>query len=205
MEILKKLIIIIAFFCTTSAWAQISVNVQEAFKTSYAQEAYGKYSEAVKTLRKVYDADSYPINLRLGWLSYLEGQYTQSASYYNKAIKLKPLSIEAKLGLTYPESAMGNWESILSIYKSILKIDPNHYTANLKLAQIYYGRKDYLSAKKHFDLLINFYPFTYEPVIGAAWNNLKMGKTREAKVLFSYCLLLNPGDDSATKGLNAIK
>ena len=205
MEFLKKLLLIVLLTSTYLLPAQNTEEIQKAFKESYAFEAQGKYSDAVKAVKKVYKADSYPVNLRLGWLTYMAGQFTESVSYYSKSIKLKPLSIEARLGMTYPASAMGNWDNVITQYKEILKIDANHYTANLKLGQIYYSRKDYSSAEKYFNVVLNFYPFTYDPVINAAWNYLKMGKMREAKVLFDYALMLSPGDTSALAGLEQIK
>jgi len=205
MEFLKKVLLIVLLTSTYLLPAQSTEEIQKAFKESYAFEAQGKYSDAVKAVKKVYKADSYPVNLRLGWLTYLAGRFTESVSYYSKSIKLKPLSIEARLGMTYPASAMGNWDNVITQYKEILKIDANHYTANFKLGQIYYSRKDYSSAEKYFNVVLNFYPFTYDPVINAAWNYLKMGKMREAKVLFDYALMLSPGDTSALAGLEQIK
>ena len=38
-----------------------------------------------------------------------------------------------------------------------------------------------------------------------AWTNLQLGKSREAKILFKKVLLLSPGDQSATTGLELIK
>ena len=205
MEVLKKIIVIVFIISSYGLKGQTTEEIIAAFKSSYTQEYNGKYSDAVNTIKKVYVASSYPINLRLGWLSYLAGQYSDAVSYYSKAIKIRPLSIEARLGMTYPASAMGNWDNVITQYKEILKIDPNNYTANLKLGQIYYGRKNYTAAEKYFDVVINSYPFTYDGVIGAAWNYLKMGKLREAKVLFEYALMLNPGDESATAGMKAAK
>ena len=205
MEILKKIGLIILITISFNLSAQTTTDIAKAFKESYIQETNGQYSDAVKTMKKVYKADNYPINLRLGWLTYLAGQYTEAVSYYSKAIKLKPLSIEARLGMTYPASAMGNWENVITQYKEILKLDAANYTANLKLGQIYYGRKNYSEAEKYFDMVLNHYPFSYDPVIGAAWNYFQMGKIREAKVLFEYTLMLNPEDESATSGLELIK
>ncbi len=205
MDILKKILAVIFVVITYAVSAQTTEEIQTAFKNSYSQESGGKYSDAVNTLKKIYKADSYPINLRLGWLTYLAGQYTESVSYYSKSIKLKPLAIEAKLGMTYPASAIGNWDAVLSEYKDIIKIDAMNYTANLKIGQIYYARKSYTEAEKYFNIVLNNYPFTYDPIINSAWNYLMMGKMREAKVLFDYTIMLNPGDESATKGLEMIK
>lgn len=66
-----------------------------AFSSSYKFESFKQYGEATKALMKVYDINSYVINLRLGWLTYLNGEHTASIKYYNQAINLKPKSIEA--------------------------------------------------------------------------------------------------------------
>jgi tetratricopeptide (TPR) repeat protein len=115
------------------------------------------------------------------------------------------LSIEARLGLTYPASAIGNWEQVITQYKDVLKIAPNNYTANLRLGQIYLNRKEYQTAAKYLELMINQYPFTYDVMISTAWNYYYEGKLREAKILFQKVLLIYPKDESATLGLSNIK
>ncbi len=180
-------------------------NLIQAFKTSYEQEAKGEYKKASETLKAVYNQDSYEINLRLGWLHYLAGLFTESTTYYQRAIDLMPYSEEAKFGITYPLSALGKWNEVENIYKKILKISPNNTTANYKLGLIYYGREDYNNAYKHFEKVVNLYPFGYDGLLMFAWTNLKMGKTREAKVLFNKVLLYSPDDKSALEGLGLIK
>jgi tetratricopeptide (TPR) repeat protein len=204
MEVIKKVFVILFMSAGISLYAQTNADIQKAFSESYTLESDGKYSEAVKAMKKVYKADSYPINIRLGWLNYLAGNYTASISYYSKSIKLKPLSVEAKFGLTYPASAMGNWDQVIAQYKDVLKIDPQNYTANLKLGQIYYSRKDYKTAEKYLDIVLNAFPFTYDPILYSAWNKYFLGKTREAKILFEMVLMLSPEDSSATDGLKLI-
>jgi tetratricopeptide (TPR) repeat protein len=204
MEILKKIIMIVI---AASIFSGIAAQdkVQEAFKNSFTSESDGKYSQAINQIKKVYDADSYEINIRLAWLSYEAGQYTESVSYYSKCIKLKPLSVEALLGLTYPASAIGNWEQVIDAYSKVLKIDENNYSANLRMGQIYLNRQEYKKADEYFQVLLNMYPFTYDVVLNTAWNNYYMGKFREAKVLFEKVMWLNPGDSSAQTGLDSIK
>ena len=77
-------------------------------------------------------------------------------------------------------------------------------TANYKLGSIYYGNENYTDALKYFEKVVNLYPFDYSSLLMYAWTNLKLGKTREAKVLFNKVLMNKPGDESATDGLNAI-
>ncbi len=205
MEILKKSVLMLLFIGIVTISLNAQSNIAEAFKDSYTQENKGEYSAAVIDLKKVYQKDSYAINIRLAWLSYLAGQYTESMSYYKKSISLKPLSIEALMGLTYPAAAMGNWEQVINAYLEVLKIDKANYTANLKLGQIYMSRTKYEIAEPYFKLLINQYPFTYDVVLNTAWNNYYLGRFREAKILFNKVLWLSPNDASAMDGLSKIQ
>lgn len=190
--------------CGTPVTAQNS-NLTKAFSESYILETKGDYARSAETIKKVYSADSYIMNLRLGWLYYLAKNYKESVSYYNKAIVLLPLSIEAKLGYAYPAFALGNIEGVIKTYKEILKIDPVNYYGNYRLGSLYYERKDYQNAQNHFDKIINLYPFDYDAIIMSAWTYYRMGNYREAKVLFNKALLNRPGDSSALEGLGLIK
>jgi tetratricopeptide (TPR) repeat protein len=210
MEILKKIKIIIVmtslfFVQAKNLSGQDYKALQDAFISSYTYENNKNYLKAVDALKKVYDNESYEINVRLGWLYYFAGNYPESIVYYSKAIKLKPYSIEARFGYALPASAMGNWNLVLDKYNEIFKIDPSNYTANYRTGLIYYNRKDYAAAYKYFEKLANMYPFDYDATHMYAWANYRMGKTREAKVLFNKTLFIKPADGSALEGLGLIK
>jgi tetratricopeptide (TPR) repeat protein len=179
--------------------------LQQAFSKSYQYEARGNFSDAIAAMKAVYQEDSYEINVRLGWVTYLAGQFTESSAYYQKAVTLKPYSVEAKLGLANPASALGNWDQVIAQYKDILTIDPQNTTANYRLGSIYYGRKDYATAEKHLEKVVNLFPFDYDSMVLYAWTSLKLGKLREASVLFNKVLLIRPSDVSAQEGLSLIK
>lgn len=185
--------------------AQDKVSLEEAFKTSYTHESNAEYSKAAEVLKKVYDEGSYELNLRLGWLDYQAGLFTESIAFYNKSILLMPMSIEARLGFVLPAAALGNWNQVITRYNEILKIDPNHYTVNYRMGLIYYGRKDYQTAYKYFEKIANLYPFDYDALYMFGWTNYRLGKLREAKVLFGKALLNKPGDASAREGYDLIK
>jgi len=203
MEILKKsTIFFLSLFLLNSIYAQ---DVNKSFTNSYKYEKSGDYNQAISEIKNVYDENSYEINLRLGWLCYSAGNFTESISYYNKSINIMPLSLEAEFGIIYPASAVGNWNQVIAAYKRILTIDPKNVTANYKLGYIYYNQKDYQKAYRFFEGLVNNYPFEYNYLLMYAWTNLNLGKTREAKVLFNKVLLLSPDDSSAKKGLEKIK
>ena len=190
---------------TVSLQAQISQEVMDAFKKSYSLESAGKFSEAAETLKKVYNEESYELNLRIGWLDYQAGLFLESRSFYNKAVSLRPMSIEARFGLVLPLAALGNWDQVIEQYNKIQEINPNNSVANYRLGAIYYGRMQYEKAATYLEKVINLFPFDYDGLVLYAWTNLKMKKIREARLLFQKALLVRPGDASATEGLKLLE
>ena len=205
MEFLRKFSAILLISISSVLFAQTTNTVAKAFEESYSLEKEGEYNKAIKKIKTVYSADSYEINLRLGWLNYYAGFFTESTTYYQKAILLMPYSIEAKLGLINPLAALGNWNIVIKTYEKILQLDPKNSTANYRLGSIYYGKKDYNNAYKYYEKVVNSYPFDYDATLMFAWTNYFMGKKREAKILFNKVLLISPNDSSANEGLGLIK
>ncbi len=203
---MKKItLVLVSLFLLTTIISAQNTSLQDAFKNSYELEKEGEYSKAINALKKVYDDNSYELNLRLGWLHYSSGLFTEAAAYYQKGIELKPLSIEARLGYALPTSALGNWEQVLTTYKAILQIDPNHSTTNYRIGLIFYGRQDYKTAERYFEKVLNSYPFDYDSLLMLGWTKYFLGKRNEAKVLFNKVLLYSPEDDSALEGLDLVK
>lgn len=206
MDILKRLgFSIMILMMTTTAFSQSNEVLMNAFSTSYEQEKNGKYEEAINTLKAVYQEDSYEINLRLGWLNYLSGMFTESMPYYQKCIYLRPMSIEARFGIVNPAAAMGNWTQVEKHYNDILSIDPENSQANYRMGMIYYGRADYAKSLQIFEKLLNRYPFDYDIIMMSGWTQYRMGDMRKAKVLFNKALLNRPNDSSALEGLKLLE
>jgi len=201
----KKLILLGLTLISLNLAAQDFVKLTEAFSKSYAKEKEGKYDEAAKALKAFYDEKSYEVNLRLGWLTYLQGQFSESVGYYSKAVKLMPYAIEPRMGIVLPESAMGNWGAVVEQYNKILSIDPNNTTVLYRLGMINYENKDYKKAYSYFEKVVNLYPFDYYSVLMLGWTNYQLGKTKEAKILFQKALLYDPTSASAKEGLSLIK
>ncbi len=176
-----------------------------AFKESYAKEKTQQYSEAASILKTLYDEKSYEINLRLGWLTYLQGQFSISIQYYNKAIDLMPYAIEPRLGIVLPASSIGNWDLVINQYNRILSIDPNNTLVLYRMGLISYEKKDYKQAYGYLEKVVNLYPWDHDSVLMFAWTNFMLGKTRDAKILFQKVLLYNPDNTSAREGLGMIK
>jgi tetratricopeptide (TPR) repeat protein len=206
ISLFRYFAISLLFFISLSLFSQNNqATLQDAFSKSYQYKNRGNFTDAITTLKTVYQEDSYEINLRLGWLNYLGGFFTESTAYYQKAIKLKPYAIEAKFGFVYPAAALGNWDQVIAQYQEILKIDPQNTIANYRMGSIYYGKLDYATAEKYLEKVVNLYPFDYDSNILYAWTNLKLGRNREAQVLFHKVLLMRPKDSSALEGMGLIK
>ncbi len=203
---MKKLIsTFVLVLAVAIVFAQDYAKLTSAFNESYAKEKNAKYTDAAAVLKAHYDEKSYEINLRLGWLTYLQGQFSESMGYYSKAIDLMPYAIEPRLGIVLPASAMGNWDLVVLHYNKILNIDPNNTLVLYRMGLINYERKDYKQAYSHFEKVVNLYPWDHDSLLMFAWTNYMLGKTREAKILFQKTLLYNPDDASAKEGLGLIK
>jgi len=207
MEILnKKTVIMLAVILLAfTIKAQDIKVIQKAFEESYKLEKEAEYKKAADKLKEVYQNDSYEINLRLGWLNYQAGLFNESAAHYERAVSLLPMSLEAKFGLVLPLAATGKWDEVSVIYQKILEICPNNTVTNYRLGLILYGKEEYLKAYEHFKKVVDLYPFDYEGLLMYAWTNLKLGKNREAKILFNKVLMYMPNDASALEGLGYIK
>jgi len=205
METIRRnTLTLVLLLISYAAFSQSIDALQAAFSKSYEAENAKNYANAINELKLGYDANNYVINIRLGWLSYLAKQYIESINYYQKAISLKPYAIEARFGCVKPLSALEDWERVKKQYVEILVIDPQNTVANYWLGVINYNRKDFNTATRLFEKIVNLYPLDYDSVIMLAWSKLNSNKPSEAKVLFRQALIIRPNDSSALAGLKLI-
>ncbi len=204
MEFLKKNVAIILLLFVFGVSASAQVSPAKVFENSYAKEASGDYQGAINDLVGLNGFD-YHKSLRLGWLYYLSKNYDTSVRYYQQAVKLRPRAVEALLGLCNPLEAQKKTDQLEVTYKKILAIDPMNSKVNYALGNIYYYRKNFTLAEKHFDLVVSLYPFDYYSNLMGGWTKYFLGKKNEAKILFNTVLIISPTDKSAKDGLALIK
>lgn len=206
MVLLRSLMVIFLLISGAAFFPALGQDpLVKAFSDSYAAEKAKDYKKAIEAVHKVYATDGYEINLRLGWLYLLAGQLSESVVYYKKSIALKPYAIEPKLGLAQPLAAQGRMDELVSLYQSVLAIDPQSSVVNYRVGLIYYNKAQYEKAFPYLEKVVNLYPFDYDGVILLAWIQLKLQRVREARVLFQKALLYNPGDASAAEGLKLLQ
>lgn len=204
MELLKKSILLLLVLGFAGSVAAQDLAMENAFAKSYAAEKKTDYTTAIAEIKAVYQESSYESNLRLGWLYYMATKHAESITYYTKASKLMPAATEPLWGLVNPLAAQEKWTDLEPVYKNILKLDPANSQAHYYIGLIYYYRKDYVTAKTHFDATLNLNPFDYSSMLMSGWNNYYLGKTTEAKALFHKVLMNNPNDKSALDALKLI-
>ena len=187
---MKKYLVIIAFFFSALTFAQDKVT--ESFSISYEHETKREYQKSIDAMLTVYTKDSYSINLRLGWLYYLNSDLYKSKAHYQNAIELQPKSIEARFGLAYPVYAMKNTDEVIQIYNDILKIDAVNTTARHRLASIYFSRKEWAKAESQLAKVIELYPFDFDSNLLLGQIYIKNGKINEAKKILNLALQYNP-------------
>lgn len=202
--VVKKVVLLGFLLYSVVASSQDNI-ILKAFTDSYTHEYNKEYAKATEAIKTVYQEDSYEMNVRLGWLTYASGNYTGSVGYYQKAIALRPLSEEARMGLVSPAAELGNWDLVINTYRKIMEINPGNTTAAYRMGMIYYYRKDYTTAESYFQKVVNLYPFGHDGLLMMAWTYFQQGKLREAKVLFNKVLLNTPSDTSALEGISLIK
>jgi tetratricopeptide (TPR) repeat protein len=178
-------------------------NTNLAFSKSYSFEYEAQYNKAISALTDIH-TDSYQINLRLGWLHYLNKDYIKSEQAYKKAIGSEPNSIEARFGLVLPLSATGNWNNVLANYLDIVKLDPNNSIANYRIAGIYFTRKDYANATSYLKKVLKLYPFDYDSNLLFGKILLQQTKNSEAKKYFIKALEYNPQSEEAISVLKKL-
>jgi tetratricopeptide (TPR) repeat protein len=208
MDILRKTIVIaiVAFLGSTTIYAQNDfTNLQEAFSKSYKLEAQGDFKLAADEIKMFYKEESYEMNLRLGWLNYMAGNFNESIAFYKKSMELMPYADEPRFGYIFPLSALGRWDEVIEMYNVILENSPHNTKAMYYLGTIYYNRSEFDKALTNFKKIVDLYPFDYDGLLMYAWTNLKLGNKKEAKDLFQKVLLNKPNDASALEGLTFLK
>lgn len=195
-----------AFCLRISAAAPTDAEIRDAYHKSYRYEKAQNYSDAIKALAPVIGAypQAYTVNLRLGWLNYLNGGFATARTHYQAAIKAAPDSLEAKLGHTLPLMAQEKWDDVEAITKQVLRLDPANYTANLRLAYASRLQKKFDAAEAILNGMLALYPTDISLLTELALVKLAKDNKAEAKRLFNDVVTLDPENVTAKAQLSKL-
>ena len=179
------------------------VDLQVAYEKSYQYERLQDYKNAIKSIAPVAESNSqdYFVNVRLGWLYYLNANYANSRKHYLVAIRIAPRSVEARLGYLLPLLAQGRYEEAEVGARQALKIDPNNYYANLRLAFALRMQKKYEVAAAINGRMLELYPNDVSFLTEMALAQQALGEEQVAGTLFRQILARDPENVTANHQL----
>ncbi len=197
---MKKILLLAVLILYTGLYAFTNDGIQEAFSKSYTYEKIQNYTDAIKAIMPVYQEypNTYTVNLRLGWLYYLNMNYANSLDHYKKAIKIAPASLEAKLGQLLPLLTQERYKDVEKIAFQILSKDYYSYNGNLKLAYALRKQQKYDTAEKIALKMLNIYPTDVSFLTEYALAKHGQGDVDAAvKVFYNDVLILDPENVTA--------
>lgn len=203
--ILLAAAVAVAFAVASPAGGQQDAKVASLYRDSYALEAKQDYAGALVKMREIKQATgaSYFVTMRLAWLSYLAGDFKESAAGYAEAAVAEPKAIEPKLGLTLPLLAARNWADLERACREVIAADPHNAIARARLGAAYYWSGNYPDAATTYRRLAADYPSDLDHKTGLGWALLKLGRAAEARQLFEAVLAVSPDNVNARQGLAA--
>ena len=189
---MKKIVIFLAVFL----FALTNKDIQNIYYKSYNYEKMKDYKDAIKVLIPLYNkySGSYTLNLRLGWLFYLDKNYNNSIKYYQKTSLVLPYSVEVKLGLMRDYLALQNYKEALKTGNLILREDYYNYYGNYYEILAFKSIKDYKSALSITNKMLTLYPTSVLFLNSLGEIYYSEGKKDLAKKVFETVLTLSPND-----------
>jgi tetratricopeptide (TPR) repeat protein len=141
--------------------------------------------------------ETYTVNLRLGWLYYLNENYANSLEHYGKAIKISPYSLEAKLGELLPLLARERYGEVEKKAFQILDADYYNYYGNLRLVFALRMQQKSDLAEKIALKMLAIYPIDVSFLTEYALIKFAQGEKDTAFKLFYDILILDPENVTA--------
>jgi len=181
------------------AFSLTDEEIREAYKNSFIYEKIEVYDNAIKSLMPVLREypNTYTVNLRMGWLHYLNRHYADSIKFYKIAMKISPLSMEAKLGILYPLLAQHNYADVESYCYQIINADYYNYYGNLRLVYALRMEEKFDLAEKVAVKMLIVYPIDTKYLLELALIKLGQGDEDYAYQLFNDILILDPENVTA--------
>ncbi|MDF1876331.1 hypothetical protein JHD47_00690 [Sulfurimonas sp. SAG-AH-194-L11] len=155
-----RLFILSLFILTMLGASEEYNSIKKSYLSSYNYEQMGKYSEAIKVLAPLHlkYPKGYTLNLRFGWLFFLDKKYNDAQKHYKIAALSKPYAIEPRLGLIRVDLATASYTKAEQVAQELLKVDYYNYYANIYITQALIAQKKYDIAYSVVSKMLAIYP-----------------------------------------------
>lgn len=182
-------------------------DIKTAYSQSYRYEKMTNYDDAIKALYPLYNAfpQGYTLNLRLGYLHTLNKQYANAIEMYQKAIKIAPSALDAKLGYAYVLMIQEKFDQAEAVAIQIVNMDYYNYYGNFRLAYCLRQQGKLDLAQQVVVKMLAVYPI--DGLFLAEYGKIKVSKKEvdAAKQLFQSVLILDPENVEAKAYLAQLK
>ena len=195
---MKKIILLLS----VAGFLLQALDIKDIYAKSYNYEKSYNYAEAIKVLIPLYEKykHGYTINLRLGWLFFLNKRYKNAIKHYKKALLAAPKSMEAYLGLLRSYLMIGDIQNAIATGSVIVKIDYYNYYGNYYLLKALKRKKEYATAAAIANKMLQLYP-TSILYLEALANITKIKEPQKAKEIYRNILILDPNNVAAKAAL----
>jgi len=170
-------------------------DIKDGYFKSYDYEHMQNYNEAIKVLAPLYKKypNGYTLNLRYGWLFYLNKNYNDSIKYYKKATLINSYALDPKLGLIRVYLDTYSYQKAESTAYELLKVDYYNYYANLYAISALIAQKKYDIANKIINKMLALYPtdISYLEQLAIVY---KLTNNKYLEKLYENILILDPNN-----------
>lgn len=170
-------------------------DIKAQYFKSYDYEQMGKYTEAIKVLTPLYNKypKGYTLNLRFGWLFYLNKNYNDSIKYYQNASLINPYALDPRLGLIQVYLDTYSYKKAEMVSYELLKIDFYNYYANLYVTKALIAQKKYDIARENINKMLALYPtdISYLEQLAIVY---KLTNNQYLQKLYEDILILDPNN-----------
>ena len=161
---------------------QHQVSVSELYAQSYKYEREGAFAKAVEAALQAHQrGETVDACLRLGWLYYQSGDHESSLKFYQAALKISPMSADARLGVMLPLIGLERFEEAEPYGKGLLTDDPENLYANKSMALVEYMLGDYERAERMYRKVVEAEPDDAEMKLGLGLALVGSGRYEEGK------------------------
>ena len=192
---LLSLVLCASGVANAAGYSEFSSELAESYKLEEGRN----YKDAIAVLAKAQKkhADSYILNLRLGYLFLTAGVTANALEHYSKAAEVEPKSIEALSGLIAVYAAKARWADVVSTAEKVFEVAPGNYNAgwNLVRGKIMLGKYD--EGLDELKKLLKLYPSDETLLVQKAVCLEYSKKTAEAKAAYQNVLAVYPADPTA--------
>jgi tetratricopeptide (TPR) repeat protein len=157
---MMKKILITLFFISSTLFGSEFKEIKEHYFKSYDYEQMGRYKEAIKVLSPLYKKypKGYTLNLRFGWLFFLDKKYNDAIKYYKQASLINSYALDPRLGLIRVYLSIKDYTQAEMVSYELLKIDYYNYYANYYAIQALIAQKKEDVALKIVRKMLALYP-----------------------------------------------